>query len=132
VGKGNPNLMIIGLLIFALQLIGFVSNAAGGWIITTVDNDSNIINSVSMAIDSNNKVHIAYGNLEGVKYATNASGSWVNTLVDAVVVGDLDCRKWCSYCPVPNASLHFITLAKIVSASFVHMNFLGFSLCFSI
>ncbi len=87
-GKGNPNLIIIVLLIFALQLIGFVGNASGGWSIDILDPDPNVAQDVSLAIDSYDKVHIVYSSKlegEGVKYVTNASGSWERTIIDPII-----------------------------------------------
>src|SRR5512146_2268438 len=55
-----------------------VSNASG-WKISTIDSiESMGPKSNSIAIDSNNKIHISYYDpLPGdLKYATNASGSW--------------------------------------------------------
>ncbi len=86
-GKGNPNLIIIGFLIFAVTLMGFINSASGGWRIDILDPDPNVAQDVSMAIDSYNKVHIVYSsNLEGVKYITNASGSWERTIIDPIIL----------------------------------------------
>jgi len=61
----------------------YTTNAEGGWVTTALNaypyyQDAN----TSIAVDSMDKVHIAYKALGGLKYATNASGEWVVTLVD--------------------------------------------------
>ena len=70
---------------------------ASGWIPEDVDHFSNYEGAVglgnSIAVDSNNKVHISYAtyNIGAVKYATNAGGSWTVTTIDSSgVLGDLD------------------------------------------
>jgi hypothetical protein len=62
---------------------------ASGWIPEDVDYFSNYEGAVgpgnSIAVDSNNKVHISYvtGNIGAIKYATNAAGSWTLTTIDS-------------------------------------------------
>jgi hypothetical protein len=56
------------------------------WITGSVDSTGDVGLDSSIAVDSNNKVHISY--LDNwpnmvLKYATNASGSWVITTVDS-------------------------------------------------
>ena len=36
---------------------------------------------VSLALDSNDKVHMCYSHPDGFKYATNVSGVWVNYII---------------------------------------------------
>jgi len=63
---------------------------ASGWIPEDVDYFSNFEGAVglgnSIAIDSNNKVHISYatGNIGAIMYATNAAGSWTVTTIDSM------------------------------------------------
>jgi hypothetical protein len=55
-----------------------------GWVYETVDLDHLVGNNASIAIDSNNYIHISYssGGYSGrLKYATNSSGSWVTETV---------------------------------------------------
>ena len=54
------------------------------WRYETVDSSSGVGGYASIAIDLSGKVHISYfDSLNGnLKYATNASGSWVTTTVD--------------------------------------------------
>ena len=53
----------------------------GEWILTTIDSGSAGWNS-SLAVDSRGDVHIAYSSGTGLKYATNASGSWEISTID--------------------------------------------------
>ena len=55
------------------------------WQYETVDNSLGVGRFASIAIDSNNKVHISYydESNEDLKYATNASGSWVTSTIDS-------------------------------------------------
>ncbi len=56
------------------------------WQYETVYNSPDTVSYVSLAIDSSNKIHIAYLNLSkgDLKYATNASGSWVMSVADKI------------------------------------------------
>ncbi|MBI4654301.1 MAG: carboxypeptidase regulatory-like domain-containing protein [Nitrospirae bacterium] len=68
----------------------YATNARGSWVITTIDTNQWGRSNCSIAIDSNNKVHISYAErlvvddsyLGNLKYVTNASGSWVTTIVE--------------------------------------------------
>jgi hypothetical protein len=71
----------------------YATNASGSWVTSTIDwrTGSTYItggSSSSIAIDSNNKVHISYQDLPietlDLKYATDASGSWVTSTIDSV------------------------------------------------
>ena len=71
----------------------YATNASGSWTISTIDSEGMVGYSSSIAIDSNNKVHISYYDyfnsdiITGdLKYATNASGSWVTSTVDSIGV----------------------------------------------
>ena len=59
----------------------YATNASGIWQTTSIDDDGR---ETSIAVDSNNYVHIIYyakATESGLKYATNSSGSWeVKTL----------------------------------------------------
>ena len=63
----------------------YTTNTLGPFNTSTVDNTSNMTNT-SMAIDSLNKVHISYcdNSNRDLKYATNASGSWVTSTIGYV------------------------------------------------
>lgn len=58
----------------------------GGWRIVTVEPSGNVRGQTSIAVDSADSLHISYYTLEGsggdLRYATNASGSWVLETVD--------------------------------------------------
>ena len=68
----------------------YATNATGSWIITTLEAGGYQMVYPSIAIDSANHVHIAYsfadqisGGRSNVKYATNRTGAWVVSRVDA-------------------------------------------------
>ncbi|MEW6215298.1 MAG: S8 family serine peptidase, partial [Nitrospirota bacterium] len=50
------------------------------WVTSTIDNTG--LAYTSIAVDSNNKVHISYNNWGEFKYATNASGTWRTFTID--------------------------------------------------
>lgn len=56
----------------------YASNSSGVWQYTRVDTTGSVGKYSSIAIDSNDKVHISYYDAtnENLKYATNLSGSW--------------------------------------------------------
>ncbi|MBI5102577.1 MAG: DUF1566 domain-containing protein [Nitrospirae bacterium] len=60
-------------------------NGAGAWDIATVDNSGNVGVNLSLAIDSGDRLHISYHEQAGaaLKYATNATGTWVSTTVES-------------------------------------------------
>ena len=59
---------------------------ASSWTKSSIDTSGDIGVMSSIAIDTNDKVHISYYNdsNDDLKYATNAGGSWVNITVDSV------------------------------------------------
>ncbi len=61
----------------------YATNATGSFVASTIDPAGR---STSLAIDTNNKVHISYQSsidlLNRIKYATNASGSWKTEEID--------------------------------------------------
>ncbi|MDO8282507.1 MAG: PKD domain-containing protein, partial [Thermodesulfovibrionia bacterium] len=64
-------------------------NMSGSWVVTTLDSGANNYLSNSIAVDSLDNVHISYNfyqnstNHSFLKYANNASGSWVKeTIID--------------------------------------------------
>jgi hypothetical protein len=59
----------------------YATNASGSWVTQTIDSEGNVGGFTSLAVDSNNKVHISYGG-GYIKYATNTSGLWLNQTVD--------------------------------------------------
>ena len=67
----------------------YATNASGSWVTTLIDTDTNWqgIRGSSIALDSLGNVHIGYvggtfNSSSSVKYATNAAGAWVTTIID--------------------------------------------------
>lgn len=62
----------------------YATNSSGVWVSTTVDSTGSVGLNNSIAIDSNNKVHISYYDEtnSNLKYATNTSGGWVASTID--------------------------------------------------
>jgi hypothetical protein len=60
----------------------YVTNASGTWGTSIIDNSEAAGSFNSIAIDSNNKVHISYVASGNLKYATNVTGSWVISTID--------------------------------------------------
>jgi ELWxxDGT repeat protein len=60
--------------------------SASAWTNSTIDSVGNVGSRTSIAIDSNDAVHISYHDITNgdLKYATDQSGSWANTTVDSV------------------------------------------------
>jgi hypothetical protein len=71
------------------NILKYATNASGSWVIETVDSGESLGRYSSIAIDSHDKVYISYrdelvlGWESHLKYATNASGSWVIETVDS-------------------------------------------------
>ncbi|MED5291045.1 MAG: Ig domain-containing protein, partial [Candidatus Thermoplasmatota archaeon] len=61
-------------------------SSASSWTTSTIDSVGNVGSRTSIAIDSNDAVHISYHDITNgdLKYATDQSGSWANTTVDSV------------------------------------------------
>jgi hypothetical protein len=94
------------------------------WQYETVDNFSGVGEYASVAIDSNNKVHISYSHHDesynyDLRYATNASGLWVIQTVDSAgnvgaytsIAVDLNNKAHISYCDNTNDDLKYATNA---------------------
>lgn len=67
----------------------YKTNASGTWVDTIVDSSGSFGGRLSIALDANDRVHIGYSDFEfgGLKYATNASGSWGIAMADATNYG---------------------------------------------
>ena len=65
--------------------LNYATNAAGFWR-TILIHSGYVGKYTSIAIDSNNKVHISYYDAtnDDLKYATDVSGAWVNSIIDSV------------------------------------------------
>ena len=76
--------LAVMVALLAIFTFGQKTNAAN-WSISTIDSAGDVGYHTSLALDSNNKVHISYWDRtnEDLKYATNASGSWVVTTLDS-------------------------------------------------
>ncbi|NOZ69307.1 MAG: choice-of-anchor D domain-containing protein [Deferribacteres bacterium] len=64
-------------------ILKYATNASGSWVTEIIDSDGRVGEHHSIAVDSSDKVHIAYDYYLYLKYATNASGSWVTEIVDS-------------------------------------------------
>ena len=63
----------------------YTTNASGSWVTEIVEADSSGEEGgryTSIALDSSQKIHIAYKAKYDLKYATNASGSWVTETIE--------------------------------------------------
>jgi hypothetical protein len=69
--------------------VGYFTNASGSWVGESIDGaydpGSDGFNSVSLALDSKDKVRVSYCDTwnQTVNYATNADGSWAISIIDA-------------------------------------------------
>jgi len=72
----------------------YATNASGAWDLQTVDSEVTLDPATSLAIDTNNKVHMSFAlysadtgtSTQALNYATNSSGQWVTTAVDQQTV----------------------------------------------
>jgi hypothetical protein len=88
----------------------YATNAGGSWVNTTIfTNPAGFYNGFSMALDHNNKVHIAFtpylSNL--VKHSTNAGGSWS---IENVTVGS-NVESWPALAIDSNNKVHIACLS---------------------
>ena len=107
-------------------------NASGSWVTSIISSQSNGVRllespNTSIAIDSNNKVHISYKGYYtdlssgALRYATNASGSWVTTIIsdpytdkgsyNSIAI-DSNNKVHISYCDYANEALKYATNAS--------------------
>jgi hypothetical protein len=62
----------------------YATNQGGSWTIHTIDPGlSYDSHNSSIAVDSNNKIHISYYANDNLRYATNSDGSWKTFIVDS-------------------------------------------------
>jgi hypothetical protein len=64
-----------------LYKLQYISNASGAWQISTIDDKPPSWSRVYSVVDSDNHVHIVYGNSYMLKYATNLSGTWQSSTI---------------------------------------------------
>ncbi|OQX18769.1 MAG: hypothetical protein BWK80_37745 [Desulfobacteraceae bacterium IS3] len=108
----------------------YATNASGSWVTATVDSDGDMVGRyTSVATDKAGKVHITYSvtgyderqqTEEYLKYATNASGSWVIKTVDKE---ETDYTDWNSNYPSPSP---FISAVATDSAGRVNIAYYSF------
>lgn len=74
------------LVVFLLSFLTFHFAMAGSWKVETLDSLGVVGRNSSLALDSNNKVHIAYYSSvnNSLKYATNRSGIWTKTTIENI------------------------------------------------
>ena len=69
----------------------YATNASGTWQSFTLESQGDVGRGPSIAVDGNNKVHIAYyynaSNGVYLKYATNVSGQWQTSAINAAPYG---------------------------------------------
>jgi hypothetical protein len=98
--------------IYGNNYLRYATNAGGSWATSVVDTTATY--DTSIAVDSNNILHIAYS-ANGLKYATNLNGIWSTTLVDATRVSspsvavDSGNRVHIAYYDVNNSHLKYAT-----------------------
>jgi len=69
----------------ATTQVSATPTAGVSWIISTIDSTGDVGKHTSIAVDANEKVHISYFDFTNgkLKYTTNATGSWVTSIVDS-------------------------------------------------
>ncbi len=98
----------------------YATNTSGSWVTTRLDDTQKVKFETSIAIDSDDYVHIAYygNNPEyDLKYGTNSSDSWVYTDVDtsgivgcfASIALDSSDNAYISYQDITNTALKYAT-----------------------
>ncbi len=73
-------------LLVLIFLNANITNATGSWVVETIDNIGAVVMETSLAIDSQDKVHISYCDTanQDLKYITNATGSWLVETLDSI------------------------------------------------
>ena len=62
----------------------YSTNSSGSWVSITIDDVGQFTDS-SMALDSNDKIHITYQSINGLlKYATNLNGIWETSIIQDI------------------------------------------------
>ncbi len=67
--------------------VKYATNESGAWVTTTLESNTTYAFSyTSIAVDTNQYVHVAYGDTASgsLKYATNESGAWVTSTIDTI------------------------------------------------
>jgi hypothetical protein len=114
---------------FSQQNLKYATGTSGSWSTTTLDNTGDVGLYTSIAIDSSNYVHISYYDCLSdcdvdngdLKYASNASGSWVDETVDSygdvgkhtsIAMDSFD-NAHISYYDLDNGDLKYTTNAPV-------------------
>lgn len=103
----------------------YATNAGGSWVNTTIfTNPAGFYYGFSMALDHNNKVHIAFtpylSNM--VKHATNAGGSWT---IENVTAGS-NVESWPAIAIDSNNKVHIICMSfGTINGMVYHTNTTG-------
>jgi hypothetical protein len=84
----NNNIHISYYFMGMNSYVKHITNESGAWVVSNIDSlgvSSGQGFATSIAIDSNNKIHISYYDFTGgdLKYATNKSGQWIKTILDS-------------------------------------------------
>ena len=121
--NGNNKVYISYDLDAANKDLKLATNATGTWVISVIDSTGDVGQHTSIAIDSNNMLHVSYYDATNgdLKYATNISGSWVTYIVDsagdvgrATSIGlDGNNKVYISYYDSTNDDLKYATNAPI-------------------
>jgi hypothetical protein len=95
--------------------LNYATNKSGTWVKTVIDRTVHWGNYSSIAVDSNNKIHISYDDFDDLKYATNRSGTWATTIIDSIgyvgmyssIALDSNDNVHISYCDQSNYRLRY-------------------------
>ncbi|NYT12001.1 MAG: hypothetical protein GKC03_05535, partial [Methanomassiliicoccales archaeon] len=95
-----------------------IAVTGGTWSHQTIDRNAYVQSDTSLAVDSNNKVHITYTDSDNgnLKYATNAGGSWSyqtighHAWLPSIAIDSND-KVHISYCDYTNNDLKYATNA---------------------
>jgi hypothetical protein len=101
----------------------YATNASEIWVTSTIDSDAYLGGYTSIAMDSNDKVHISYYFDRNLKYATNASETWNTSMVDSSswdagdynsIAVDSNNKVYISYYDATNHNLKYATNGTLI------------------
>lgn len=79
----------IGYYDSSASALKYATSASGSWVTAVIDSGATGFGGTSIALDAGGAVHMSYNDYDpttggsALKYATNASGTWVTALVDS-------------------------------------------------